>query len=410
MRRRGGRRGRQGNNGFLMLLLFQLFQRVQRLDRKPPVTLALMAFMIAIYLQPSFAPSISDTCLSPSNADPFRMIGSAFLHASDMHLYYNMSSLLWKGVQIELAAGSVIFTAMLSILLLLSHGLYIIVGNVVGDSLPFGGAGCVVGFSAVLFALKVVLNDGSSTHSSIFGISVPTQYAAWLELIVASVISPRASFLGHLCGILAGYLWVRGGVGQKVGEIVAGNGGNAQAWYNPIGFMQRTNPNGGFFNGMGNMFQGLFNGDQTVPQTGQQQPHHQQQNDMSTGFFSGLGGLFGGLFSGDQSVPEQQRGTTYGRGTTNPNTENEDAQMRAAMEQSRREYAQTQSNSREPTTSPPSVRQAEQARWEQEALNAAVGDETPLPGFRPNESDDITEARNKERATIRKRRMQRFGN
>ena len=210
-----------------MLLLFQLFQRVQRLDRKPPVTLALMAFMIAIYLQPSFAPSISATCLSPSNADPFRMIGSAFLHASDMHLYYNMSSLLWKGVQIELAAGSTIFTAMISILLLLSHGLYIIVGNVVGDSLPFGGAGCAVGFSAVLFALKVVLNDGSSTHSSIFGISVPTQYAAWLELIVASVISPRASFLGHLCGILAGYLWVRGGVGQKVGEIVAGNGGNA---------------------------------------------------------------------------------------------------------------------------------------------------------------------------------------
>ena len=80
------------------------------------------------------------------------------------------------------------------------------------------------------------------------------------------------------------------------------------------------------------------------------------------------------------------------------------------MEQSRREYAQTQTqtNSREPTSSPPPVRQAEQARWEQEALNEAVGDETSLPGFRPNESDDITEARNKERATIRKRRMQRF--
>ena len=42
------------------------------------------------------------------------------------------------------------------------------------------------------------------------GIRFPTQYAAWLELVLISMISPNASFLGHLAGILAGYLYVHG--------------------------------------------------------------------------------------------------------------------------------------------------------------------------------------------------------
>ena len=32
-----------------------------------------------------------------------RLLAAPFLHASDMHLYYNMSSLLWKGRQLERA-------------------------------------------------------------------------------------------------------------------------------------------------------------------------------------------------------------------------------------------------------------------------------------------------------------------
>jgi membrane associated rhomboid family serine protease len=363
--RRGfvNRRGGGRNNGFLILMLMQLGQRIQRLERKPPVTLALMGFMVLIYLQPSLAPSIRETCLSPSNADIFRLIGSAFLHASDMHLYYNMSSFLWKGVQIELAAGSKIFAAMVTILLLMSHTLFVIIGNIAGDALPFGGAaGCAVGFSAVLFALKVVLNDGSETHSSIFGISVPSKYAAWLELIVASVISPSASFLGHLCGILAGYIWVRGGVGRKIGELVM-SGGNAQAWHDPIGFMRRTSPesNGGFFGGLGNMFNTLFNGDQTVPQQQQhqRQPAGQYQNGVGGGnIFGSLNNMF---FGGDPVVPQHQHHSrgTYGRGTTG-GANDDDANMRRAMEQSRREYEQSQQ--REPTSAPPTVSQAEELR------------------------------------------------
>lgn len=40
------------------------------------------------------------------------------------------------------------------------------------------------------------------------GFKVHTRYAAWLELVLISVLVPNASFLGHLCGILAGVIYV----------------------------------------------------------------------------------------------------------------------------------------------------------------------------------------------------------
>lgn len=40
------------------------------------------------------------------------------------------------------------------------------------------------------------------------GFSVNIRYAVWLELVLISVLVPNASFLGHLCGILAGMLYV----------------------------------------------------------------------------------------------------------------------------------------------------------------------------------------------------------
>jgi rhomboid domain-containing protein 1 len=57
-----------------------------------------------------------------------------------------------------------------------------------------------VGFSAVLFALKYVLNATSPGSSVVGGIAVPTRWAAWVELVLISLVTPNASFLGHLCG------------------------------------------------------------------------------------------------------------------------------------------------------------------------------------------------------------------
>lgn len=61
---------------------------------------------------------------------------------------------------------------------------------------------------------QVVLQDiqpGGMTR--VFGLPFPvsSQWAYWAELVVIQVLVPNASFLGHLCGILAGQLYVGSG-------------------------------------------------------------------------------------------------------------------------------------------------------------------------------------------------------
>ena len=46
--RRGGGRG-GGGNFYFMMLVMQLLGRIQRLERKPPITLGLMASMAALF-------------------------------------------------------------------------------------------------------------------------------------------------------------------------------------------------------------------------------------------------------------------------------------------------------------------------------------------------------------------------
>ena len=64
----------------------------------------------------------------------------------------------------------------------------------------------IVGFSAVLFSLKFILNQQEDTMSSIYGLHVASKYICWLEVFIIQMIYPNASFLGHLCGIVAGAL------------------------------------------------------------------------------------------------------------------------------------------------------------------------------------------------------------
>ena len=61
-------------------------------------------------------------CLSPAmivrgHRPLTRLLFSGLLHGDDMHLYYNMVSLLWKGAQLERSMG----TKKLVVRLSLSH-------------------------------------------------------------------------------------------------------------------------------------------------------------------------------------------------------------------------------------------------------------------------------------------------
>lgn len=209
------RRG-PGADPMLIMMLMQLWQQIDRLPAKPPVTLALVGFMVVIHLDPSVVPLLGrpfqDMCLQPAailggRDSALRLVGSSLVHGSNHHLYYNMASFLWKGVHLEQHMGSQQFAVLVGAMLLLSHSLVVAVAHVAAG-LGFGDwlGSCAVGFSAVIFALKFILNQVEGT-SNVWGFHVPTRYATWLELVIISLISPHASFLGHLCGIFAGVLY-----------------------------------------------------------------------------------------------------------------------------------------------------------------------------------------------------------
>ncbi|XP_019455576.1 PREDICTED: rhomboid-like protein 14, mitochondrial [Lupinus angustifolius] len=212
--------GRRVSRGMLPLLALQTFSEYYRSERKPPITAALIAANTVIYLRPAFLepfiPPIDEVWFNPhlilKHKDLKRFFLSAFYHIGEPHLVYNMLSLLWKGIQLETAMGSVEFASMVASLLALSQGITLMLSKSLllffDYEKPYYNE-YAVGFSGVLFAMKVVLNSRSEDYSYVHGVIVPSRYAAWAELVLIQMLVPGVSFLGHLGGILAGLLYLR---------------------------------------------------------------------------------------------------------------------------------------------------------------------------------------------------------
>jgi rhomboid domain-containing protein 1 len=223
------RRNNNRNNAspLIMSLLFQIWQALSQLPVKPPLTMALLAINITIHINPPQlyllgynVASIGKNCLNPKliivefqnkgNILFNRLFLSSVIHADDSHLYYNMISLLWKGINIEHNIGTEAFTILFIFSLIVSHLLIVIIAILLesfGISHYSGYNTCSIGFSAVLFSFKYVLNHSDKEMNNIMGIKIQSKYAAWLELILISLMNPSASFIGHLSGIFAGILY-----------------------------------------------------------------------------------------------------------------------------------------------------------------------------------------------------------
>ena len=136
----------------------------------------------------------------------------------DINIYH--FPIIIIGMQLETKMGSVSFLLLLIYSLLGSHSIFVLISYVLAvsdfSSDVSGINTCAVGFSAVIFSLKYILNQtqseiDSSSSSSVYGMRVPLKYACWVELVVISLVTPNASFLGHLSGIVAGILYLHGG-------------------------------------------------------------------------------------------------------------------------------------------------------------------------------------------------------
>ncbi|XP_031397787.1 rhomboid-like protein 14, mitochondrial [Punica granatum] len=212
------RRGR--SRGMIPLLALHTFSEYYRLRRKPPVTAGLLAANTLIYLRPgaldALLPSMDEVFFNAhlilEYKDLKRFFLSPFCHLGEPHLVYNMLSLLWKGTQLESMMGSAEFASMVAALLAMSQGMTLLLSKslcVFFDSNKAYYSEYSVGFSGILFAMKVVLNAYSDEMTYVHGLLVPARYAAWAELILIQMFVPGVSFIGHLGGILAGILYLR---------------------------------------------------------------------------------------------------------------------------------------------------------------------------------------------------------
>ncbi|KHN84181.1 Conserved oligomeric Golgi complex subunit 6 [Toxocara canis] len=211
-------RRRQQNFG-VYLLAYHLLQN----DYIPPVTLAAILFQMAVFL--GFVPPLGpwktrEMCLLPSriihHREWIRMLASVVMHGDDMHLYYNMISLLWKGRRLERRLGSWRFLLVLLVFAVATSGGIVALSVLADDVLHLHGLRlahqCAIGFSGVLFALKVLHTTYFPYEDALLlgWMPIPSRYACWAELVLIQLLAPEASFVGHLSGILVGLLYTHG--------------------------------------------------------------------------------------------------------------------------------------------------------------------------------------------------------
>ncbi|XP_073530800.1 rhomboid-related protein 4 isoform X1 [Phyllobates terribilis] len=217
-------RRQRGVNTGLLLLFAQIYQF--GLNNIPPVTLATLGLNLYLFLNP--VKHLHYVCISVhegyNRGDWLRLLLSPFHHADDWHLYFNMVSLLWKGTKLEQRLGSVLFALIIAVFSQLIGLVYILLESILAESMgdPSYKMQCAVGFSGVLFALKVLNNHYyPGGYSNVFGINVPNKYACWAELVAIHILSPGTSFIGHLSGILVGLLYTHGPLMTILGTAVS---------------------------------------------------------------------------------------------------------------------------------------------------------------------------------------------
>lgn len=236
MRGRGRRGG--GADPWFLVMAYQLWQQIERLGpNKPRVTLACMALAAALHF--NLLGDIGDALLGASSADAcvsaqrvlsrrewWRLLASPLRFADDVHLVVNLTSFLHKGNVLERARGPEGFARLLLILLLATNLAYVAVANLAHRLGLFDVRRvCLTGASALNFALRSAADAARPAmgDTRVWGITVPTRWASWAELVIVYLLNPHlAGLVYHACGIVVGAAYA---VAEKRTTIGAGGGG-----------------------------------------------------------------------------------------------------------------------------------------------------------------------------------------
>lgn len=214
----------------ILLLLYQIL--TIGIDLIPPATLSLVLLQTVLYLNIFRKPwDVLGVCISAQtivhNREYRRLMLSALEHGDDMHLYYNMVSLIFKGRILERMFGAVNYLVLVMFLIVSTSATYVLLAYVMylvnRDVTELYQ--CAIGFSAVLFAMKTIMTRSSPNEpQQLLNISVPAVYAPWIELVIIHLMVPNASFKGHLSGILVGLIYTETALNRLVsstGHVVS---------------------------------------------------------------------------------------------------------------------------------------------------------------------------------------------
>ncbi|KFV81747.1 Rhomboid-related protein 4 [Struthio camelus australis] len=217
-------RRQRGVSTGLLFLFYEISQ--VGFQNIPPVTLGILALNIILFLNPLGA--LSEVCISVNESfyrkNWQRLLLSPVHHADDRHLYFNMVSMLWKGIMLERKLGSIWLAYIIAVFSVLTGVVYMVLEYVLAEILddPSYKMSCAVGFSGVLFALKVLNNHyHPGRFSNVLGMQISSKYVCWVELVAIHLISPGSSFAGHLAGILVGLMYTVGPL-KKIMKACAG--------------------------------------------------------------------------------------------------------------------------------------------------------------------------------------------
>ncbi len=145
----------------------------------------------------------------------YRIVSSAFVHGGAFHILMNMMSLAQLGPALEIQFGTLQMLISSFWIVLIEGFLYVTINYILGTYILNDRSWLMmagVGYSGVLFSYAIMDSYHTSVQSrSVFGFfNVPAKVYPWILLVLISLFLPNISFMGHLCGILAGILVVNG--------------------------------------------------------------------------------------------------------------------------------------------------------------------------------------------------------
>ncbi|MEM8923055.1 MAG: rhomboid family intramembrane serine protease [Actinomycetota bacterium] len=169
---------------------------------RPPITVGLIAISVVAYVLQQSGLVINDRTVTtagllfgPSVAEGewWRIVTSAFLHGSLIHIGFNMYILWVFGRPLEEGLGRLRFL-LAYVAGMLGGSAAVLLFNY--DAPTLGASGAVLGLAGAMSAVLWVRRGIPITQNSLFGLIVIN--------LALPLLVPRISFWGHLGGVLAG--------------------------------------------------------------------------------------------------------------------------------------------------------------------------------------------------------------